>query len=480
MSSFVSIFLDEDDRYQLYELVDDFMEDREFVHWKTKYVDDSKLEEETRVDVNYNILYSPTPYNLKYIIREYLDHVKILKNLRGLKTPLTTEEQAILNKFFEMNDWANLFKNMIRNRKLYGDVFVPIRLKKIDNTYIPLLKILHPGNIEISINKKTEDYEYVYKKIEEIPIRMENSLTIQHEQKTIELLFRKGAIIPFVNSYIEEDKIFLMPEEFKDYTPMIHLQFLKKPDSLYSEIPSLDFVDSILRLHRIETNISETNDKSGAPQMVAIDGIFDPRSKFGARSIAYCDTTTAARQAQKQAQVIVFEIKNGLESLFTERDMVSEALFSSANLIPPSLKEIFAKSDSSKVIKFLNMDLLQELRTAYEEISESTKIIWKILFPHRVDEDIALEIPLEIENSSLMDKASYVSAKIMLIKDILKDQGRTDEEVQQYMDDLMKQTAILESKGISAVAVPTIEPDAPQNDVKDNASTEGVDNKLKN
>lgn len=447
--SYIHLFHENSDRADLYEIVRDFAEGRDFRHFMTKHVDE---QDPLAPSINYKILFTPTIYNLRYLMNEYMDHVKTLKSLRGLKTPLTEQEQRKLNKFFELNNWNDWFKNSIKNRRLYGDDYSYIRMKSFDGFgQIPILTKLEQENISITRNPKNQlEKEYIYKIERDFPVRdPDRPLEVKYEKEEIQLVFTKGAILPFVGGELEASKKVLLPETVKEHNPVIHLQYLKSEYSEYSEIPALDFIDHILRLHRIETDIAETNSKSGSPQVWGIDVVVDPKSKFGARGIAYADTTVAAMSKGKQGSLKQFEITNGLDSLYKEQETVLNGLFSGANLISPSLKQLLARSDSSKVIKYLSTDLIEELRLAYEEISEKTKVIWRALFPDRKDENISLDIPTDLYSSSLLDKATYINGNVLTIREMLKEQGKSAEEIEEFMKDLNQQIQLLSGNGLS-------------------------------
>jgi hypothetical protein len=493
-ASYVMLFYPDADRIDKYEIIDDFMGDKDFFHWENKYVNKEMVERENQLKIDYKRLFTPTTYDLKYIMREYIDTIKILNELRGLKTLLNEKEKGKYKRFLKLNNWNNFFKTVMLYYKSYGDVFITYRVVN-DKEYgsIPVLKVIHPSKVQKVKNRKTRECEYIYKTTIYQETRLsESSLDYTTDQVDIALLFTKGKIIPFKNETPVMKDVVYMPAEVADEPTMIHMQYLKLDGEEYSVIPALDFIDSILRLHRCETNISEINDKSGSNQIICIDGNFDSRSTFGPRSIAYADTTPDAALRGSQCKVMQLEITNGLVSLYEEKNGVIEGLFTSANLIPPTLKKVFAQSDSSKIVKFLSMDLINEQRVAYEDFCEKIKPIFKILFPHRVDEDITFDIPMDLGINSLLDKTTYVNGNTMLIRDILREQGKTEEEIDIFMKELAEQKSILEGNGISAV--PVINESAIQTniDLKPDGTTvekrntdpdiekpEGIDNKDK-
>jgi len=459
-SSFIYLFYPNANRDDLYQIARDFIEGRDFKHFLTKYTNpdhrDGFDHTKVRHKVDYRRLFTPTAYNAKFLINEYLDHAKPLRNLKGLKTPLNDKEKAKLEKFFEINDWNNLLKGIIKNRKIFGDEYQYIRIVNIKGfSNIPLLERLLPEKVLIVRNPKNRiEKEYIYTEEKSYNMRStENLGAVDVKKEIIKLLFIKGKVMPFVDGELDQNKIIIMPKELDEYNPLLHFQYLKSEDSDYSEIPILDSIDSILRLHRIETDIAETNSKSGSPQLFVIDGDVDPESEFGAREIAYIDTTAEALLNGKQATLQQSEITNGLDSLYKEQNTVLNAVFSSNNLISPSMKEMLAKSDSSRVIKYLSTDLIEELRLAYQEISEKTKPLWKILFPNRKDEDIKLDIPLDLNMSSLLDKGQYINANIMTIKEMLTEQGRSKEEIEEFLKDVEQQISLFNGQGLSVTPI---------------------------
>lgn len=453
-SSYVNLFHEDADREDLYEIVDDFLTSNEFVHWQKKYIDEKNIEAATKLKLNYKILYTPSTYNLNYIVKEYLDNVYVLRTLRGLKTELTPEENDRFKYFLKMNNWVNFFKTAIKNYKTYGDVFITFTLKNTQYGLLPMLKILDAKHTEVARNIKTREKEYIYKMKKITPIRNEQTLEIEDKEEEVNLLIRKGEIIPFINGVADLKNKVILPKELSEITPMIHLQFLKKQDCEYSEIPALGFIDTILRLCRVETNISETNDKSGSPTLFVLNGDIAPESTFGARSIVYVDSTNTAMMNGQKAEITQIEIMKGLDTLFKEKDYLIDALFSSANLISPDLKASMAKSDSSKVVKFLSLDLIQELRGAYDSFCEQISPLFKIIFPNRKEEDITFSIPIDFGASTMLDKAAYINSNILSMREMLKEQGRTEEEIDKYMEDMNQQMMMLQGKGITASPIP--------------------------
>ena len=197
----------------------------------------------------------------------------------------------------------------MRNRKLYGDSYSSISLKQIEGIgQIPIIKTIPNKYVEIVESPKFNDYnltiedidrelklptlnnvDYIVSFVKSYLTRIDdNTTSTQTIQKEIKFVFTKGKILTYHNDVlIEEETIDYIGSGLSDIVPLLHLQFEKEEDSNYSIIPSLSIVDDLIRLDRIETNIAETNHTSGAPTTYCIDGIFDGKSKFGAKAIAY-------------------------------------------------------------------------------------------------------------------------------------------------------------------------------------------------
>lgn len=143
--------------------------------------------------------------------------------------------------------------------------------------------------------------------------------------------------------------------------------------------------------------------------------------------------------AKSQAKVSQFEITNSLESLYREREEKLFMLFTKSNLIPPEIIKIISKSDSSKVVSSIKEALTDELRDFYEEMSDKTKILFKILMPNRKNEEISLEIPSEILNMSIQDKAVIIKSGVETLQNHLRSQEKTEEEIQQHLAEVKEQ-----------------------------------------
>ena len=150
-------------------------------------------------------------------------------------------------------------------------------------------------------------------------------------------------------------------------------------------------------------------------------------------------------QKGKQAKYSQLEISNSLESQYKERDEKLSILFMKAKLIPPKMFEILARSDSGKVISNLHRDLENELREFYEEFSDKSEILFKILFPN-IKTNISFEIPEEIIETNLFDKMLLIQGGIISLQKYLRDQGKSEAEIDKHISELLVTKALNNSK----------------------------------
>ena len=457
--AYIQSFMHEADRKEILTFIEDMFKNGCYKAWKRKYVSPGKTEESTLK------MYQPASVNLSTIISEYMDSVNPITLLTGNKTPFTTEETEKLNRFFKLNDWNNLYKTWMRNRKLYGDSYSSISLKDIEGIgQMPIIKTIPNKYVEIVESPTFNDYsltledidrelkmttlnnvDYIVSFVKNYVTRIDDSTTsTQTIPKEIKFCFTKGRILTYHNSVlVENETIDYINTGLQSIVPIIHLQFEKEEDSNYSIIPSLDIIDDLIRLDRIETNIAETNHTSGSPTTYCIDGIFDEKSKFGAKAIAYVDTSPSAMRLGKQAKIEQLEITNGLNSLNTEKKQTTDSVYGKSNLISDTISETLAKSNSGKVVRFYDQDLMNEIKKGHEEISSKTTFIWEILFPNRKGEDIRLKVPNDIHGSTLYDKAAYINANIMTLREFKRDEGASEEEIEQFIQEVIEQTSIM-------------------------------------
>ena len=506
--SFFNIFYPNIDREEKIELIKDNYKNGGFRFWKEKYL---------TTDENiqwYSKTYQPSPINLSTIIKDYMDGVIPLKKLIGNTTDFTEEEELKLKEFFKLNKWNDLFKTMMKNRKLYGDSYTSVVLKKTKYGMIPILRTLNTEDIKITSSPREttvmlngndidetirdpeyDNVEYIFITSKDFLIREEDSTETKLVTKEIKFVYTKGKILPFVNNILDvQNVVSYVSTPLENEVPLIHIQYKQEDDSLYSEIPSESLIDDCIRLDRVETDIAETNHESGSPQMIVIDGNFDKKSEFGAKSIAYLDTSAAARKANKQADVKQLEITNGLKSLYQEMTTTLDSLYSKTNLIPPSLQESFAKSNSGKVVRYFGQDYYNEIKDGYEQIQEATKFIWKILFPNRENEDIRLFIPEDLNASTMYDKAAYIAANVMSLRQLRREAGDSPEEIERFIEEIKEQQTILsgeadqQNTGTSHSQIEgtnVVKPAGEKETVRDNnpdnpsKSIEGIDNRLK-
>ncbi len=397
----------------------------------TKYVNE---QDEQAILTDWKRVYESSNY-LQYLITAYVNYIKPVTRLKGFSKKLSKDELKRIKEFYKSNNWRSLFKQIAKSRKLYGDVYLYWYLREDG---IPLLRYLHPKHMQIKIGKNQEPIAYIFEKTINWNKKIEGTTEYSQESISLKMVFRKGGVDTYENNVLvatELNKI-----EYIKEIPIIHFQFEKMENEPYSIIPSENLIDLCISLDRVETDISDINHYAGHPQQIITDGKVNMKhSKIGANSIEYVDTL---QNSKHQAKITQLEITNSLESLYRERDEKLFMLFHKANLMPPEIVRILAKSDSSKVISQLEESLLDELKEFYNEISDKTKIIFKILMPKRNSEEVSLEIPTEILSMSPIDKAALIKSGVETLQNSLRENGKTEEEINQHLTEIVKQNIV--------------------------------------
>lgn len=411
------------------QIIEDIYNGNSLQYFKKRYVNES--DEITQL-VDWNRLYESSNY-MEFAMRSYTNYIKPATRLKGFNKKLSKEDLKKIKEFYKSNNWRTLVNQIGKFRKMYGDVYLYWYLRTEDK--IPMLKIIPSKYMEIKVGQNQEPISYIFKKVIYWDEPSEQSGTYTTKNKTIQMVFRKGGVDTYENGALIGTEIsdILFSEEI----PIIHFQYEKMENSPYSIIPSEDLIDPCISLDRAETDISDINHCAGFPTQVIVDGKVNAKhSRIGASSIFYVDSLQNARN---QAKVSQFEITNSLESLYREREEKLFMLFTKANLIPPEIIKALSKSDSSKVISSIKESLADELRDFYEELSEKTKVIFKALLPNRKTEEISLEIPKDILTVSTLDKAVIIKSGIDTIQNYLREQGKTEDEIERHLEEVKNQ-----------------------------------------
>ena len=445
-SIYIKEFYPNANRKTVLKVIDDMVSGNSLKHFKSRWIENIAATEK----IDWRKRYDSSNY-MNTVLSEYIDYVQELKKTTDNNNIDTFDQKKkdVLNVFFDKNSWDSFVKNCCYYRKKCGDVYVYWFIDKDLETNIeyPKLIFLDSKDMEIKINENEEITHYVYEKVVRYDEPMENG-EFTSKTKNVKWVLYKGGVSIYENGILKEN----IPnrKEFKDFIPVIHLQFLVDVDSKYSIIPAEDLIDSALTLDKLETDISLINHLMGYPQLTIIDGVLDKSSSgFGPNGIIYIDSVVDNKiqdeqyKRRFQAKVQQLEINNELKSMYLQLDNKIETIYSKANLISPKTYLALAKSNSSKVLEAARKDLEQELKNFYIEFADKFKKIFKVLYTLnniKVDGEITVRIPEHIIDPTIYDKYMLKAQKLnigeMTLTENLKDIGFTEEEIQKHKEEL--------------------------------------------
>ncbi len=445
-SIYIKEFYPNANRKTVLKVIDDMVSGNSLKHFKSRWIENIAATEK----IDWRKRYDSSNY-MNTVLSEYIDYVQELRKTTDNNNIDTFDQKKkdILNVFFDKNSWDSFVKNCCYYRKKCGDVYVYWFIDKDLETNIeyPKLIFLDSKDMEIKINENEEITHYVYEKVVRYDEPMENG-EFTSKTKNVKWVLYKGGVSIYENGILKEN----IPnrKEFKDFIPVIHLQFLVDVDSKYSIIPAEDLIDSALTLDKLETDISLINHLMGYPQLTIIDGVLDKSSSgFGPNGIIYIDSVVDNKiqdeqyKRRFQAKVQQLEINNELKSMYLQLDNKIETIYSKANLISPKTYLALAKSNSSKVLEAARKDLEQELKNFYIEFADKFKKIFKVLYTLnniKVDGEITVRIPEHIIDPTIYDKYMLKAQKLnigeMTLGENLKDIGFTEEEIQKHKEEL--------------------------------------------
>lgn len=445
-SIYIKEFYPNANRKTVLKVIDDMVSGNSLKHFKSRWIENIVATE--RID--WRKRYDSSNY-MNTVLSEYIDYVQELRKTTDNNNIDTFDDKKkeVLNVFFNKNSWDSFVKNCCYYRKKCGDVYIYWFIDKDEETNIeyPKLIFLDSKDMEIKINENEEITHYVYEKVIRYDEPLENG-EFTSKTKTVKWVLYKGGVSIYENGILKEN----IPnrKEFKDFIPIIHLQFLVDVDSKYSIIPAEDLIDSALTLDKLETDISLINHLMGYPQLTIIDGVLDKSSSgFGPNGIIYIDSVVDNKiqdeqyKRRFQAKVQQLEINNELKSMYLQLDNKVETIYSKANLISPKTYLALAKSNSSKVLEAARKDLEQELKNFYIEFADKFKKIFKVLYALNnieIKGEITVRIPEHIIDPTVYDKYMLKAQKLnigeMTLTENLKDIGFTDEEILKHKQEL--------------------------------------------
>lgn len=348
--------------------------------------------------------------------------------------------------------------------------------KNPNNFKIPNLSLLDSINMRNIVHDEfNQPVFYIYK--EEIEIEtvdlLTGNVTSESTQDTT-FIFEKGKVHRITPDKNEEGE-FIKDKDGKmviksltksnrksymDIVPIIHIPSKKKQTDKFSIIPAEDYVELVLKLAQIQSDIRATNRQMGFPRITLLDceytkgsgkiggvrvarsGYVDKENKF----VSYLDGTNTESPTQGK---IIQHASATNESFFREEENVTDYLYNLVAITNPTLMKRVGSSDSSKVLQQVNARMKKKIELYVDNIIEAFKVYFKVLLTENDlwdDEDIGLSFrkPRSVIENSVYDDLLIDQLELntgtSTIEKKLRENGASEDEIklhiQQVNDDI--------------------------------------------
>jgi len=406
-----------------------------YAFFKSKFV-----LEENQVDENGKILVTDEELKKLYIDYNFMDSVikKLVSYCPDLFNVFTRNDkkrELIKNSLNDI-DWKCILNETYDTLESTGDEFLEIYFEDgLDK--IPKLRVLDSGNMyRVLLDSYNRPQSYIYREtVEDLePNYTDSGTKITNSRERI-IVFQKGRKVIYdphmdnqgkrqldddgnilYNTYTIENR-----ESYQYDFPLIHIKGYKKQRDEFSEIPASHYIDPSLLLVSILSNVRQVNLNLGYPVLALIDSFLEAGSRRTPAGFLGITTTQEALKEGKQGQLIDVQIKNALDSMFSEFIIARDDLYSKAGLITPTLLEKL-NIDSSRVIMQLNLPSENKIELYVDNIIKSMQLWFKILLKENdmydevEDRNLSFSKPKFIIKTSPFDELLYEQSEIKSTK----------------------------------------------------------------
>ena len=485
------------------EIINDFIEGRIFNHWYDFFI--SKKGQECGMEwedyYKKNLVYNNLMNNLVEDIAIMCPVMETFENKQDLKE----DEINYLKSEMEEIDWASLSIDIVKDLETKGDVFFQVyfdeHLKKHR-----LLKLKSENMLDILPRTKDNPPFYIYKDsrvertiedgiiknklVNDIIVFTEGSYTIFYDVSGLSI---KGARKLVVKN----------TKQMESMIPIIHIRGKeKRKNSEFSKIPCVDYIDGVLYISAVNTDIRIANKLSGSPRLISLNAEIDlDTSVLDAGGVINFFTPDEiygkTPNFLPSSEVKSLEITNSLSSLKQELDYHMDSLYRIVGLIPPTLQSRMSTSDSSKAIAQFRTKQEVKNKTYMKSIRNSFAEFFALLLRDKGGKSkkrnkVYLEVPKLLVTSGVYDElllnAQEVSMGLTTVIDILKSKGYTDKQINSILDNRKR---VLESETIveeNSQGNNTVKKKSDNSELKldisdtktlDNDNKVGIDNRMK-
>lgn len=474
----------------------DLTEGRAFTHWLNYKISKKAIDENCNLDYKdyyqKNLIY----FNfINMLVEDIAMQCPVMENFDP-RQDLNDKEIKYLKEELENLDWVQTSIDIVKELELKGDSFYQIYYDSTEKKH-KFTKLKSENMIDIIVDK--DDIKYIYRNKRIVKaLDLEKSTYIRKDVEDI-IIFTNGYYVEYLDvtnldiTSAESKNIVYNTREMGNMLPIIHIRGKeKREDSEFSKIPSVDYIDPNLDTNTVITDVRTSNRNAGSPRYVVINGELDlDKSVLDAGGLIHIDTPDRLKEFSSknlpETNVKSFEITNSLSSLNKELTMYLDFLYRIVGLIPPTLQEKMSSSDSSKAIAQFRTK--QEVKNKFymtsikKAFSEFFALILKDLNKKSKKEKVFLQIPKILVTSSIYDNlllvAQEMSLGISTLKDYLKEQGYSEKQIKDIMDN---QKEVLENSVIEKNTENNTKDntdDVLKNSKVDTDDSTKVDNKMK-
>lgn len=383
------------------------------------------------------------------------------------KKNIKDKKKRLVDTAIKTISWDKINSEIYDILEVNGDCFFYIYfddtevISKKDKFRIPKISLLTSKNmIDILKDDSNETLAYIYEdNIVQNEIDYETGNITENDLGTARYIFKKGEVFRYIqgkkesgNLSVDEQGILKIKkiensESYKDIIPIIHIPSNKRQDEKFSAVSAQDYVELCLQLMQIQSDIRATNRQLGFPRITLLDCKYvegDGRIGGVKRAVSVSEEN---EYMDKQGQVIQHSSATN-ESFFEEEDRVTDYLYNLVGVTNPTLMKRVGSSDSSKVMQQVNARMEKKIERYIDNIIQAFSVYFKILFLennvyNEYDENFSFEKPRSIIKNSpyddlLLDQLGINIGKYT-IQDLLKKQGKTDEEIEKHFEQLNKE-----------------------------------------
>ena len=475
----------------------DLTEGRGFIHWLNYKISKKALDENCSIDYKdyyrKNLIY----FNfINMLVEDIAMQCPVMENFDP-RQELSDKEIKYLKGELENLDWVQTSIDIVKELELKGDSFYQIYYAEEEKKH-KFTKLKSENMVDIIVEDDSTKYIYRNKRVVK-SLDLEKSIFIRKEVEDI-IIFTNGYYVEYLDvtnldiNSAQDRRIVYNTKEMGNMLPIIHIKGKeKREDSEFSKIPSVDYIDPNLDTNTVITDVRTSNRNAGSPRWVVINGELDmEKSVLDAGGLVHIDTPDRLKGFSSrnipETNVKSFEITNSLSSLNKELVMYLDFLYRIVGLIPPTLQEKMSSSDSSKAIAQFRTK--QEVKNKFymtsikKAFSEFFALMLKDMNKRSKRDKVFLQIPKILVTSSIYDNlllvAQEMSLGISTLKDYLKEQGYSEKQIKDIMDN---QKEVLENnvteKDTGTDTNTQNKDDLLKKSKVDKDDSTGVDNKLK-